>query len=100
MHILHVSCALLRSLDVGSILHLFKDSLKDIYDNTILLDNAEAYHAPKDYSTALNDAAEAAMDQPVVESDTIMQLCLFEFINIAKTRGIHTPYVATKWPEI
>jgi hypothetical protein len=40
MHRLHGSCAAFRGLDAGSLLHLFKDSLKDIYNNTISLDGA------------------------------------------------------------
>ncbi len=40
---LHVSCATFRGIDAGSLLQLFKDIPKDIYDNTISLDSADAY---------------------------------------------------------
>jgi hypothetical protein len=60
LHRLHVSCAAFRGLDAGSLLQLFKDSIKDIYDNTISLDGADANQMPDDYFTALNDATKAS----------------------------------------
>jgi len=63
LHRLHISCAAFRGLDLGSLLQLFKDSLKDIYDNTISLDGADAYQMLDDYFTALNDATQASANQ-------------------------------------
>ncbi len=60
---LHASCAAFRGIDAGSLLQLFKDNLKDIYDNTISLNNADAHHVPDEYFTALNDATQASTDQ-------------------------------------
>ncbi len=88
LHRLHVSYTLFRGLDAGSLLRLFKDSLKDIYDNIISLDRADAYRVPENYFTAaFNDAVEAAMDHPAVELDVKTQLHLFEFNKITKTGG-------------
>ena len=82
---LHVSCAAFRGLDAGSLLQLFKDVLKDIYDNTISLDGADAHQMPNDYFTALNDATQASADQPAVDLDNKTMLYLFEFKKISKT---------------
>jgi hypothetical protein len=60
LHRLHVSCAAFRGLDAGSPLQLFKDNLKNIYDNTISLDGADAHHMPYDFFTALNDETQAS----------------------------------------
>ena len=100
LHRLHVSCAAFRGLDAGSLLQLFKDSLKDIYDNTISLDGADAHHMLDDYFTALNDATQASTNQPAVDLVSRTLLYLFEFNRIIKTGGINNPYATIKWPRI
>jgi hypothetical protein len=83
-----------------SLLQLFKDSLKDIYDNTISLDGADAHQMPDDYFTALNDATIASSHQHAVDLDTRTLLYLFELSMINKTRGINIPYATIEWPGI
>lgn len=100
LHRLHVSCDAFRGHDAGSLLQLFKDSLRDIYGNTINLDGAEAHQRPDDYYTALNDAMEASADQPAVDLDSRTMLYLFEFNKISKTGGINNPYATIEWPGI
>jgi hypothetical protein len=78
LHKLRVSCAAFRSLDAGSLLQIFKDNLKDMYDNTISLDIADSHLVPEDYFTALNDAMKAATNQPAVELDIKTHLYFFE----------------------
>jgi hypothetical protein len=97
---LHVSCAAFRGLDARSLLHLFKDSLKDIYDNTISLDGANARQMPDDYFTALNDATQASTNQYAVDLDNKTLLYLIEFNKISKTGGINNPYATIEWPGI
>ena len=91
MHRLHVSCAAFRGLDAGSLLQLFKDSLKDIYDNTINLDGADAHQMLDDYFTALNDATQASSHQHAVELDSKTLMYVFEFSRINKTGEINNP---------
>ena len=100
LHRLHVSCAAFRGLDAGSLLQLFKDSLKDVYDNTISLDGADAHQMLGDYFTALNDATQASTDRHAVDLDNKTLLYLFEFSRINKTGGINIPYATIEWPGI
>ncbi len=100
MHRLHVSCAAFRGLDAGSLLQLFKDSLKDIYNNTISLDGTEAHQMPADYFTALNDATHASIDLHAVELDSKTTMFMFEFNIINKTGGINNPYATIEWHGI
>ena len=100
LHRLHVSCAAFRGLDAGSLLQLFKDSLKDIYDNNISLDGADAHQMLDDYFMALNDATITYSDQHAVDLDNRTMLYLFEFSRIGKTGGIDNPYATIEWPGI
>ena len=100
MHRLHVSFAAFRGLDAGNLLQLFKDSLNDIYDNTISLDGADAHQMPNDYFTALNNATQASTDQHAVDLDSRTLLYLFEFSGISKTGGINNPYATIEWSGI
>ncbi len=85
LHRLHFSSAAFRGLDAGSLLQLFKDILKDIYDNTISLDSANAHQVPDDYFTAVNDATQPSKDQQAVDLDSRKLLYLLEFSRIIKT---------------
>jgi hypothetical protein len=44
--------------DGARLSQLFRDSLSDIYENILTLDPAEAFQAPEDYYSVLNDAVE------------------------------------------
>jgi len=100
LHRLHVSCAAFRGLDAGSLLQLFKDSLKDIYDNTISLDDANAYQMPNDYFTALNDASQGSTNQHAMDLDNITLMYRFDFNKINKTGGTNNPYATSEWHGI
>ena len=97
LHRLHVSCAAFTGLDARSLLRLFKNSLKDVYENTISLDGGYAQQIPDDYSTALNEATEASTDKSAVKLDSRTLLYLFEFSKINKTGGINSPYATIEW---
>ena len=90
LHKLHISSAAFRGLDSGSLLQLFKDSLKDIYENIISLDTADT-QIPDDFFTALFEAAEKSAEDQVVELDSLVYLYLFEFSKITKTGGGQQP---------
>ena len=100
LHHLHVSCTAFRGLDEGSLLQLFKDNLKDIYDNTISKDRPDSHYMLDDYFTALNDASQASADQHAVDLDNKALLYLFEFIRISKTGRINNPYATVEWHGI
>jgi hypothetical protein len=100
LHRLHVSSAAFRGLDAGRLLQLFKDSLKDVYENTISLDGGDAQQIPDDYYTALNEATEASTDQSTVKLDSKTLLYLFEFSRISKMGGLNNPYDIIEWPGI
>ena len=85
---------------LGSLLQLFKDSLKDIYDNTISVNGAEAHQMLDDYFTALNNATQASTDQHAVDVDNITVVYVFEFIIINKTGGVNSPYATIDLPGI
>jgi hypothetical protein len=91
LHRLYVSCAAFQSLDAGSLLQLFKDILKAIYENTISLDGTDAHQIKDDYFMALNDATQASTNQHAVYLDNKTLLYLFEFSMITKTGGISSP---------
>ena len=56
-HRLHVSCATFRGKDGAGLLQLFRDSLSKTYENILALDTTDDFQVPKDFYSALNEAA-------------------------------------------
>ena len=61
------------------------------YDNILAMDTTYAFHVPKDFYSALNEATDTAGEQAIVELDAEIQLYIFEFSRITKTGGSTTP---------
>jgi hypothetical protein len=59
MHKAFVACLAFISKDNNILLHLFRDSRHDLYDELFGID-IEAPNAPTDFSTTISDAIEVA----------------------------------------
>jgi hypothetical protein len=74
------------------LLQLLKDSLSTTYDNILALDTTNEFQVPEDFYSALNEAADKAGEQAIVELDAGIHLYLFELNRITKTgEGSTTP---------
>jgi hypothetical protein len=49
LHRLRVACTTLRGKYGASLLHFFRDSLSEIYENILALDSAEVFQVREDY---------------------------------------------------
>ena len=78
LHKAFVACTNFRGKDYTSLLHIFMDSLHDIYDRLYDID-AEPHNQPEDFYTALSDAKEAARANHYAALDTTHTLYLVEF---------------------
>ncbi len=81
-------------------LRLFRDSLSTIYDNILALDIVDEFQVLEDFYSVLNEAADKAGEQAIVDLDAGIQLYLFELIWITKTGWINNPFVTMEWPWI
>jgi hypothetical protein len=62
LHILFIACATFKGRDGGSLIHLFRDALSEIYENIITMDNVDALQLPEDYLSTLNDAVDTSTE--------------------------------------
>jgi uncharacterized protein YdeI (YjbR/CyaY-like superfamily) len=67
------------------------------YDNVLALDTTEEFQVPEDLYSALNEAADRAREQAIVELGTRVQLYLFEFSKITKMGGRGTTTPSSPW---
>ena len=72
-------------------LRLFRDSLSTTYDNILAFDTANEFQVPEDFYSALNEAADKAGEQAIVDLDAGIQLYLFELSRNTKTGGSTAP---------
>jgi hypothetical protein len=99
LHKAYVACPASRGKDHNGIHQLFRDSLREIYDNIFDID-AKPMPIPEDYYTAISNATEAAGEGHTTAMDQNDLLFLFEYYKITKVGGINNPYVYAESPGI
>ena len=98
MHIVVISCKLLKGNDIGELPTLFKDSLLDVYEE-LLLQPDNDYTPLEDFiDTLITCIAEAnAQDVAAITIPLADLLYLLEFSKIHKVGGISSPYASIEW---
>ena len=96
-----MSCELLREKDGGELPTLFRDSLKDSYED-IILNNTDDFQPPKDFIESLIEGISVAESQgeTKISLSSADTLYLFEFYMIFKVGGISSPYATIEWPRV
>ena len=93
LHKVFVSCEMLRGKDIGELPTLFRDNMKDSYED-LILNNNDDFQTPADFIEIFIEGiatAEAQGETTVTLSpkDTLYR---FEFYRIFKVGGIASPY--------
>ena len=98
LHKAYVSCELLRGKDNGELSAIFRDNLKETYEDMLLSDKDE-YIPPTDFIDTfitVIEATESSNAREITLTSTNL-LYLFEFSKIFKVGGISSPYAVIEW---
>jgi len=101
LHKAYVSCELLRGKDNGELPTIFKDILKETYED-ILLNDKDEYIPPTDFIDTFITTIETAKsaDAGEITLTSTYLLYLFRFNKIFKVGGISSPYAVIEWSGV
>ena len=99
LHKAYISCPAFRGKDSNGIRHIFRDSLREIYDKTFDID-AEPLPIPEDYFTAISHEIEAVGEGHTLVMEQCDLLYLFEYYKITKVGGAKSSYACAEWQGI
>ena len=96
-----MSCELLRGKDSGELPTIFRDILRDIYED-IILNNTDDFQPPKYFIESLTEeiSVAEAQGESTISLSPADALYLFEFYKIFKVGGIASPYATIEWPGV
>ncbi len=99
LHKVFVSFKLLRGKDIGELPTLFRDNMKDNYEDLILNNNDDCQTSDDFIEIFIEGiAAGEAQGETTITLSPKDTLYLVEFYRIFKVGGIASPYATIEWP--
>jgi hypothetical protein len=95
LHKVYISRSAFRGKYNNGINQLFRDGLREIYDEIFDID-AEPLEVPEDYYTVISNAMEAAGEGHIAGMASYDLLCLFDYYIVTKIGGTNSPYACAE----